>query len=237
VHRAQFTRMPSGYRKLSAEDINQFDEDRFKIPWMPQQEPGVRPSTALPYELAATGAVSADGKSFEIALESGSKAGAPFHVYTPGKFRNEVKLRARAYAVAAGDRLTDAWVLKGFEKGRYHLRVCGPNGFLREFSGSASDPAVQIHCEYRWGDLELRIASHAQRAFTLAVQDHGYKSGGHSLVIEPGGNQAIAMSLEQSQHWYDFSVSITGVDGFLRRFAGRVETGQAGFSDPVMGRV
>ena len=229
-------RMPSGYRKLGAEDVEHFKGDRFNVAWMPQQEPGVRPSTALPYQLAATGALSADGKRFEIALASGSSVGAPFHVYTPGKFRNEVKLRARAYAVAAGDRLTDAWDLEGFEKGKYHLRVCGPNGFLREFSGSAGDPAVQIQCDYRSGDLELRIASRAQRAFTLAVQDHGYKSGDHSIVIEPGGSQSAALLLEQSHHWYDFSVTITGVDGFLRRFAGRVETGQAGFSDPVMGR-
>jgi len=237
VHRAQFTRMPSGYRKLDAEDVKHFEDDRFKQAWMPQQEPGIRPSTALPYQLAATGALSADGKRFEIALESGGSAGAPFHVYTPGKFRKEAKLRSRAYAVAAGDRLADAWDLDGFEKGHYHLRVCGPNGFLREFSGSASDPGVQIQCEYRAGDLELRIASHAGRPLTLAVKDHGYKSGGHSIVIEPGGNQVVALPLERSHHWYDFSVTVVGVDGFLRRFAGRVETGQPGFSDPVMGRV
>ena len=50
VHMAQFTRMPSGYRKLTAEDAKQT-----KV-WMPRQEPGVRPSSALPYELAASGA-------------------------------------------------------------------------------------------------------------------------------------------------------------------------------------
>ena len=70
VHRAQFERMPSGYRKLSAEDAAQFAKDRFGIPWMPRQEPGVRPSSALPYELAASGAVSAGGKRFEIELEA-----------------------------------------------------------------------------------------------------------------------------------------------------------------------
>jgi hypothetical protein len=36
--------------------------------------------------------------------------------------------------------------------------------------------------------------------------------------------------------WYDFNVTIAGVDPFLRRLAGRVETGKSGFSDPVMGR-
>ena len=53
----------------------------------------------------------------------------------------------------------------------------------------------------------------------------------------PGGSGAIAMALGQSYWWYDFSVTIAGAEGFLRRFAGRVETGKSGFSDPVMGRV
>jgi phospholipase C len=239
--------MPSGYRKLSAEDARQFADDRYQITWMPRQEPGVRPSAALPYELAASGAVSADGKRFEIALEARNgifgkaAAGAPFHVYTPGKFRDQVKLRTRAYAVAAGHRLTDSWDIESFENGAYHLRVCGPNGFLREFAGSADDPRVEIQCEYAGqtntlsGDVELRVASHAERALTLQVKDHGYKSGDHAMVVEPGSSRALVMALGQSHHWYDFSVTIDGAKRFLRRFAGRVETGESGFSDPVMG--
>jgi phospholipase C len=249
VHRAQFTRMPSGYRKLGAADVTQFEDDRSKAAWMPRQEPGVRPSAALPYELAANGAISADGKRFEMVLEArnGSfgkaAAGAPFHVYTPGTYRGQLQRRTRAYAVAAGDRLTDSWDLAGFDKGAYHLRVCGPNGFLREFGGTDEDPRVEIHCDYAVennalsGDVELRFSSRAERACTLQVHDHGYKSGSHTLALEPGGDRRLVLALGQSHHWYDFSVTIAGADQFLRRFAGRVETGKNGFSDPVMGRV
>lgn len=248
VHRAQFTHMPSGYRKLAAQDVAQFEEDRFKIAWMPQQEPGVRRSAALPYELAASGAISADRKHFEIVLEARNgifgtaAAGVPFHVYTPGKFRGQARLRTRAYAVAAGDRLTDSWDLEGFERGIYRLRVCGPNGFLREFDGSAEDPWVEIRCEYAThnntptGDVELRVNSHAASALTLYVKDHGYSSGDHTIVIEPGGDQTLVLALGQNYHWYDFSVTMAGADRFLRRYAGRVETGKSGYSDPVMGR-
>jgi phospholipase C len=230
VHRAQFTRMPSGYRKLSADDVKQF------VSWMPKQEPGIRPSAALPYELAATGAVTADGTSFEIALESGHAVGAPFHVYTPGTFRGNTKLRTRAYAVSAGDRLTDAWDLAGFENGRYHLCVCGPNGFLREFAGNRNDPQVRLDCKYRSGDLELHFVNQTQQVLTLDVKDHGYQSGDHSVVLQPDAGQTLLLPLAESHHWYDFSVTIANIDGFLRRFAGRVETGMAGFSDPVIGR-
>jgi phospholipase C len=238
VNVAQYKRMPSGFRKLGPEDR-----------WTPQQEPGVRPSAALPYELAASGAISADGKQFELALEARNEifgktaAGAPFHVYTRGKFRDQVKLRTRAYAVEAGQRLTDSWELEGFENGAYQLRVCGPNGFLREFAGSAGDPQVEIQFEPArqnnalTGDVELRVASRADVPLTLLVTDHGYQSGDPTIIIKPGGNRSVMMALGQSHHWYDFSVTIAGTDGFLRRFAGRVETGTSGFSDPVMGRV
>ena len=70
----------------------------------------------------------------------------------------------------------------------------------------------------------------------VQVKDLSYKSGDHTMTIAPGGKQALAMPLGASHHWYDFSVAIAGADRFLRRFAGRVETGKSGFSDPAMGR-
>jgi phospholipase C len=102
---------------------------------------------------------------------------------------------------------------------------------------------VTIQCEYAkqgnalTGDIELQLANHAEKAVTLMVTGHGYQSGDHSIVIAPGENQGLPLALAQSHRWYDFSLTIAGADRFLRRFAGRVETGESGFSDPVMGRV
>jgi len=249
VHMAQYKRMPAGYRKLTEDDAVQFKVDPLKAGWMPQQELGVRPSAALPYELAADGSLSADGKRFEITLAArntvfgSAAAGAPFHVYTPGKYRRKAALRTRAYAVAAGANLTDAWDLAGFEDGIYHLRICGPNGFLREFSGGADDPHVAIQCAYAreddalTGGLELQFNNQSEEAVALAVKDHGYRSGDHTVNLDPGASQTLSLPLDESHHWYDFSVTLAGADKFLRRFAGRVETGQSGFSDPVMGRI
>ena len=45
------------------------------------------------------------------------------------------------------------------------------------------------------------------------------------------------IDLNKSSGWYDFTVKITGHDIFERRYAGRVETGKPGISDPAMGRV
>jgi phospholipase C len=99
---------------------------------------------------------------------------------------------------------------------------------------------VAIQCEYTGqtgaltGDVELLVASDSDLTLTLQVTDHGYKSGDHTIVIEPRGNQFLVMTLGQSHQWYDFSVTIAGADRFLRRFAGRVETGKSGFSDPCL---
>ncbi len=232
VHQAQFTPLPSGYGK----------------PVAARQEPGVRPSAALPYELAANGKLDAKKAHFQIALEARNETfgkaavGAPFHVYTPGKFRGGKQLRTRSYAVEAGSLIARfAGRLEGFENGVYHLRVCGPNGFLREFQGSADDPLVEIRCEYRrqqgalTGDVQFLIANRGQRSATVTLKNYGPSGTDHTIAAEPGDEHELTLTLAANYHWYDFAVSVAGADRFLRRFAGRVETGQAGFSDPVMG--
>jgi phospholipase C len=241
VHKAQFQPMPSGYRKLTAFDVEQLARDRGSVPWMPRQEPGTRPSSGLPYELYAEGAITPDSKAFEISLAASNEifgqasAGSPFHVYTPGTFRGRIELRTRAYAVAAGHRLTDKWEIAGFEGGIYHLRVCGPNGFFREFAGSAGDPAVDIRCGYRpSGDVELHASSRLSAPCTLNIRDLAYKGGHRSMRLSAGSGNSLVLHLNRSHQWYDFSVTIAGVDRYLRRYAGRVETGKAGFSDPAM---
>ena len=41
----------------------------------------------------------------------------------------------RTYAVAAGSKVTDSWLIADLEDWTYHLQIHGPNGFLREFQG------------------------------------------------------------------------------------------------------
>ena len=243
IHKAQFKQFPSGYKKLAVADIENSKRDR-SVSWLPRQEKGVRPSLPLPYQLYAGGRLSADRKSIEIAMEAGNRifgaksAGAPFHVYTPGKFRPHANLRTRAYAVEAGKRVTDTWALDGFDSGRYHLCMCGPNGFLRELAGSAEDPPIEISCEYLTGDLEVLIVNRdLKRSYDLRIVNQMYKGGNRSASVKPGKKQAIVLRLAKSFSWYDFTVGIVGSDAFARRCAGRVETGKAGFSDPAMGGI
>ena len=55
------------------------------------------------------------------------------------------------------------------------------------------------------------------------------------VTVGPQGEAVLNWPLKDSHGWYDVSVSAPVFPGFSRRFAGRVETGRDGFSDPAMG--
>ena len=93
IHQAQFKPLPSGFRAFSPAEITQARTDPASSPLLPRQEPGLRPSCALPYELSVDGVLSPDRQTFVIEFAAGKdqfgdrSAGAPFHVYTPGRTR------------------------------------------------------------------------------------------------------------------------------------------------------
>ena len=65
------------------------------------------------------------------------------------------------------------------------------------------------------------------------VRAEAYRSDGPwSLDLKPGQTVKRSWALAEQGRWYDFTVS---GEGFERRFAGRLETGAPGISDPAMG--
>ena len=220
IHKAQFRPLPASFRR--SHDA--------------RQEPGVRPSLPLPYELYAAGALTPDRRSVEISLEARKGTGAPFHVYTPRLYRGRADLRTRAYAVEAGKKITDTWDLEGFDRAVYSLAIHGPNGFLRELSGSAADPAITLRCDYKSsGDLAVLVTNTGKTPHTIRLANHMYKGRDYSATVKPGETSTIPLKLAASHSWFDFTLKVDGADLFTRRCAGRVETGRLGFSDPVMG--
>jgi phospholipase C len=66
----------------------------------------------------------------------------------------------------------------------------------------------------------------------VTVQANAYRADGPwPLQIGPATTSALSWNLAASGYWYDFTVQAAG---FERRFAGRVETGEDGISDPAM---
>lgn len=250
IHNAKFKKLPDDFKLLTAEEIKQINTDPHSSPYFPKQEPGIKPSCALPYQLYADGKLSADKRSFEIKFEASNKAfgkaalASPFNVYAPGKYQGE-DVRTWAYGLTAGDNLADTWPLADFEHGNYHLRVYGPNGFFREYSGNAAEPALNVACEYQQsvtgkqltGNIELKLQNLSKAQHTIEIVDNAYKTNNHTHILKAGGASALMLNLKNSHNWYDFTIKVKGNEHFMKRYAGRVETGLASFSDPFMGRM
>jgi phospholipase C len=246
IHRAQFQAPPSGYRRLTDADLTQLRTDGRQSPLMPQQEPGTKPSCPLPYELAAEGALADDRQTFTIRLEArkdlfGDRAaGSAFTVYARGA-GDEVQIRN--YAVSAGDAIEDSWRLADFTDGRYDIEIHGPNGFFRRFQGGADDPPLTIQMSpFRPAGIEpaadadvmFEIANRDNRPHTVEIADCAYRQKERSVAIAPGESKAVAFPTSSSDRWYDLRIQVGGQAHFELGYAGRIETGAAGVTDPAM---
>ena len=236
IHKAQFRNPPSNFKKVSKSDA----EDLKNI--LPEQEKGTRSANALPYELNADGKLSDDKKSFMIRLQAASKihgskaAGAPFNVYAPGMYKNEM-VKAWSYAVKAGDTLRESFEVADFDNDNYHLKVYGPNGFYREFSGTSSDPAIDIAVDAYKNTLRITIRNNSEKAVSAQIRDNSYGSPSFNVNAQPTKTISSYIDPAKSFGWYDVTVQIEGNKIFQQTFAGRIENGKPGKTDPLMGRV
>jgi phospholipase C len=261
VYNASFKDLPTGFKPLTEEDISDAKEDLYRTSFMTHQEPGIRNSCALPYELYVDGKLDRTRKAFAIrfmaadAFFGDAAVGAPFNVYACGNYKQEIEdgstkflpVKAWPFAVKKGDSLDFEWPLDNFENENYHLRVYGPNGFFREFKGSVLDPEVNISCGYQkkrgfiksmTGNVEIKVSNNSsQKDVVVVLEDHAYGNLGQKIKIKKGAFETLLVNSAKSYGWYDFSLKIPGIPNFEQRYAGRVETGKPSKSDPFMGRV
>jgi phospholipase C len=254
IHRAQFREDPGSFKKLSEAEIRDARENPWNSPVLPRQEAGMRPSCALPYELHAEGRLDRESGAFEISFEAadrrfaGKAAGAPFQVYAPGwYFADDAasytdapvpkeECRRWSFAVQAGGRVEYSWPLASFEDSYYHLRTYGPNGFYREYRGDEGDPALGIEAGYSGDRLVFRFENRGEGPLDVRVADHAYGAEPLLLALAAGASEVLPVELAASFRWYDLGVTVAGAERFARRYAGRVETGDPGMSDPLIGR-
>jgi phospholipase C len=262
IYDAKFKKEPSDYKKLSAIEIKRINEDPGSSPLMPHQEPGIRPSCGLPYELYVDGCLTDSKKALNLTMQAGNTvfgkraAGTPFKVYAPGGYltresensgsSNYEGTRAWDYAVIAGGLLTDSYPLHNFKGAQYLLRIYGPNGFFRELKGTRNDPMVRLLCGYQQdknaknkltGNLILRTVSKSSHAHKIQIKDNAYGEGRILRKIPAGTRENFVLDLAMSHGWYDITVTVEGNKAFFRQYSGHVETGEESISDLAMGRV
>jgi len=252
IYNAKFKKVPDNFKLMDDEAIQKFNSNPHAYL---QQEKGIKPSNALPYDIQVDGKLSPDGKSFEITfinsnlLFGKATAGAPFNVYAPGVCKqingNYAPLRTWAYAVKPGDKITDTWQLTDFENDQYHLRVYGPNGFYREFKGNKNDPGVKIHFDRQkkltsnelTGNVILKISNPTKKQQVIEISDNAYKINQHTKIVPALAETSFVLDLAKSHNWYDFTIKEKGSTHFEKRYAGRIENGKPGYTDPFMGKV
>ncbi|HEY4304515.1 MAG TPA: phospholipase C, phosphocholine-specific [Gemmatimonadaceae bacterium] len=222
---AQFQPPPTGGASLTKDAIATTNVGTL-------QEAGTRPACALPYELVVNGV--ANNRSFKLTMEARvdafgkSAQGGAFNAYSYGE-----PFHARSYAVRAGDTVRDDLAISS----AYHVRVDGPNGFMREFRGDASvglDVSVDFAKRHaKDGVLEITIANATSASRAVTIHDESYGAPVQQVIAAAGGRSSIAIDTSSAHGWYDFSVRSSGQ---VYRYAGRVETGKWSVSDPAMGR-
>ena len=235
IHQAQFKAPPKGFRNLESDDLTKARTRPWDLPDMPRQEPGLKTAAPLPYELYADLRTSGEGVTLELAAGNtffGKRsAGSPFTVYEPD--------RIRSYALVAGDRLSDEFPVNGTG---YHLRINGPNGFFREFKGNRRpDVTVQLGYESRagkpTGNALLTLKNQRSAPLTIQIRDNAYGGTPQTVQVKPGATETAILKLEESFHWYDFTVTTDALPETFWSYAGKVETGEAGFTDPQIGKL
>jgi phospholipase C len=198
------------------------------------QETGTRPSRALPYELHTSARVAAAGSLTLLFSNSGAK-GAVLHVYDV----LHLDRIPRRYTVEAGKLLTDTWNTGQSDQGAYDLWVYGPNGFVRHFQGNTVQqaaatfkPEIQICYEPTAGQIWLKVHNTGGGEGSVSVTANAYLAAGSwSLHVGARSIGTLNWDLSSTGNWYDFTVS-TALS--QRRYAGRMETGADGISDPAM---
>ncbi|MDO5692043.1 MAG: phospholipase C, phosphocholine-specific [Pseudomonadota bacterium] len=205
---------------------------------LPRQATGTRPSHALPYEPHTSARADAAAQRVRLLFANSGSAAAVFHVYD----RLHLDGAPRRYMVEAGKQLEDAWSTAQ-DAGAYDLWVLGANGYHRRFTGKttaltadAALPEIQVCYEIEGGNVYVHLKNDGKKPCTFTVQARAYrKDGPWTRTVAPGATAQLDWNLAESQRWYDFEVRCDADGSWSRRFAGRVETGQPGVTDPAMG--
>jgi phospholipase C len=226
---AAFPALPA-VEGASAVVLAHLQRPRIMPPSAPQplmQERGTRPSRALPYELYVDATADAGGGEIAITFANAGQAGAVFHVYD----RLDLARIPRRYTVEAGKQVGDRWAVSA--NGTYDLWVLGPAGFMRGFQGTAAGVPPRLTARYDRRAPALLLAVRGGGApAEIVVRDDVYGAAAEErLALRPAATQKIARSAQASGGWYDITVA---GEGFAYRYAGRIETGRHGVSDPAL---
>ena len=203
---------------------------------MPVQEPGQRLARALPYQLQVDWLPNVDNKSFGITFTNAGSAGAWLHV----RSATQPSLAGGSagpwgYTIESGKSLNDSWTTQATSD--YDIAVHGPNGFFRAFAGNLDAASAKLAGRTVYdaigGGISLIVTNLGSASTTVTVTDKYTNAQSHQ-TLAPGASFRSDWSLQTTGRWYDLLVTASTDARFAAQFAGHVETGADGVSDPYL---
>ncbi|RCG18561.1 phospholipase C, phosphocholine-specific [Streptomyces reniochalinae] len=189
---------------------------------LPSQEPGHRRARPLPYQPDADAVHDTGAGRVRLTLRNAGRAGAHFALYPYAKeYPEPLHLDVR------GEREERVPV----KDGAYRFTVTGPNGFRREFSGSArgavAGAGVTTRIEGRSRELRLSLANDGEHTLTFRLEPLAYSDEAPRTVrVEPGRRREVGYRTAAAHGWYDLKVGVAEDDSFGRRLMGHIENGE-----------
>ncbi|MEU3781102.1 phosphocholine-specific phospholipase C [Streptomyces sp900129855] len=196
-------------------------------PVLPKQERGHRPTRPLKYTPAVDASVDPTAGKLTLTFASGAKAGAAFLVTSGNRTDGPW-----SYTTGAGATVSDTWN-SAYSGGSHDLTVHGPNGFLRVFKQAGKAAGTEVVARHLSDGIELTFTHRGYETVELKLAD-GYGGRTTTVKLRPGAVVKRTVDLRASRRWYDLTVTSTTDSAFLRRFAGHVENGRPGVSDPAI---
>jgi len=197
---------------------------------LPVQLRGARPARALPYALEA-GCRAASSDAVSLVLDNRGRAAAVLHVYE----RLRLHHVPRRYTLAAGDTLEDHWPVAA--DGSYDLWLLGPNGWHRHFAGTAGreQPEARLVLPRGARTLQVVVTNPGAQPTLVDLIDARYGgAGAQRQEVAAQSTRRFERPLDVTHHWFDWRLTLSGMPGFVRRWAGHVETGRPSTTDPAM---
>ena len=192
---------------------------------VPGQERGSRRTRPLPYAPIVDGAVA--GGKYRLTFSSGPHAGGQFLITSANRTDGPW-----TYTTEAGKSVADSWN-PIYSNGVTDLTVHGPNGFLRVFKGPGETAGPEVVARHVGDDVELTFTNRGSATVELRVAD-GYRGRTTTVRVKVGAVLKRTVDLSAGRRWYDLTVTSVADPSFQRRFAGHVENGRPGVSDPAI---
>jgi len=197
------------------------------------QLPGQRPHRGLPYDFTVAAAMTGEGR-LHITMTNHGPVGVVLSVHD-----NLDHADPWHFTVGSGDTVArDDWFDPALA-GAYDLTVRGPNGYYRRYAGAVATTGFAVEARSHRDALHIELVNRsAGEAVFVMTMDKRYcvaDARAQTVIVAAGQSASAAWALAPSDNWYDISVHIDGVAGFTRRFAGKIENGRAGRTDPGIG--